>query len=549
MTRLRGILPALVPAASLVAMATEPAIRFVHRELDFVLEHAGSENRFAPETMPGGLALFDYDGDGDLDIFFANGAELPSNRKSDNRYSNRLLQNDGHAGFSDVTAAAGLAGERFAFGTAVADFDNDGDQDLFVAGLHGCTLYRNRGDGRFEDITDVAGITAEDPDHGPLWAITGAWLDYDADGLLDLFVVNYLAWQPGADPVCDGSGRRDYCHPKYYKGTPNRLYRNLGSGRFQDVSETSGLSAHVGKGMGAAVADFDGDGWQDVFVTNDKLPNFLFRGTGDGTFEEVAFEATIALPEHGRDISGMGLDARDISGDGLPDVAYAALPGETFPLMLNTPDGYFVDASRATGLAKLTRDMAGYAAIMADFDNDGLKDLFFSRGDVQAHPVNPSVEVRQHNTVFRNIGDGSFAELTREAGFAEAPPRHHRGAAAGDLDGDGKLDLVVTALDAPAEIWINDSPGQHSWVAIELHGSKSNRNGLGATVVLSTAGGMQHNLATSSVGYASSAAAPVHFGLGGDASIAAVTVRWPSGKVQIVQCVQAGRVTVVQEQP
>ncbi len=534
---------AAVPAGT----AGEPAIRFIHRDVDFVLEHSESENRFAPETMAGGLAVLDYDGDGDLDLFFTNGAELPANRKSSERYGNRLLRNDGTGKFTDVTESAGLFGERFGFGAAVADFDNDGDQDLFVAGLHHVSLYRNAGNGRFVDITDLSGITAADPDHGPLWAITGAWFDYDGDGLLDLFVVNYLDWEPGADPVCDETGVRDYCHPKYYRGTPNRLYRNEGDGRFRDVSDITGIRSHVGKGMGAAVADFDRDGTQDVFVTNDKLPNFLFRGTGRGAFEEIGFEATIALPEHGRDVSGMGLDARDIDGDGLADVVYAALPGETFPLMKNTPDGYFIDSSRPSGLAAQTRDMAGYAAVIADFDNDGLKDIFFSRGDVQSRPTYPGGQARQPNSVFRNRGDGTFAAMTEEAGFASAPPQRHRGAAPGDFNGDGKLDVVVTALGVSAGIWFNESPGENHWLAVELEGSVSNRDGIGAEVRVKTENRMQFNLATSSVGYASSFAGPIHFGLGEGEVVESVQVRWPSGKVQTVVDVEVDTVLFLRE--
>lgn len=529
------------------AMASDPSIRFIHQKADFTLEHSESANRFAPETMAGGLAVFDYDNDGDLDLFFANGAELPANRKSSERFGNRLLRNDGTGRFTNVTEGSGLRGERFGFGAAVADFDNDYDQDLFVAGLHHVALYRNEGDGRFTDITGASGISASDPEHGPLWAIAAAWLDYDSDGLLDLFVVNYLNWEPGADPVCDESGVRDYCHPKYYRGTPNRLYRNEGDGRFLDVSDVTGIRSHVGKGMGAAVADFDRDGTLDVFVTNDKLPNFLFRGTGSGAFEEVAFEATIALPEHGRDVSGMGLDARDIDGDGLPDVVYAALPGETFPLMQNSRDGYFIDVTRSSGLATQTRDMAGYAAIIADFDNDGFKDIFFSRGDVQAHPMNPSVQISQPNSVFRSSGNGTFTAMTEEAGFTSVPPRRHRGASPGDLNGDGKLDVVVSGLGSPAEIWINDSPNENHWLALELEGSVSNRDGIGAVVRLKTELRTQFNLATSSVGYASSGNGPIHFGLGQETAVESVQVRWPSGRIQTVTDVHADQVLHLRE--
>ena len=522
-------------------------IRFALEEIDFVLENSESSDRHAPETMAGGVALFDYDSDGDLDAFFANGAELPANRKTSDRYSNRLFRNDGAASFTDVTAQAGLRGEAFAFGAAVADYDNDGDPDLFVGGLHRNFLYRNDGGKGFADVTESAGINAVDKEFGPLWAIAGAWLDYDRDGFLDLLVVNYLSWEPGADPVCDGTGARDYCHPKHYEGTPNRLYRNNGDGTFADVSASAAIRSRIGKGMGASILDFDRDGWIDIFVTNDKLPNYLFRNGGDGRFQEMGFETTIALPEHGREVSGMGLDARDIDGDGLAEVVYAALPGETFPLMQNTGDGYFEDRSGPSGLAVQTRDMAGYAAIIADFDNDSRKDIFFSLGDVQARPINPELPVRQHNSVFQNSGDGTFQDMGAEAGLDLAPARRHRGAAAGDINGDGRLDLVVTALGDPTEVWLNASNSSHGWLAVDLEGTDSNRDGIGALVKVSTTEGTQFNTATSSVGYASSSTGPVHFGLGAGATVESVTVMWPSGAEQTVRKVRPNQVLHVVE--
>jgi len=513
--------------------------------VDFTLRHAPTERKRMIETMAGGLAVFDFDGDGLQDIYFTNGAAGESMRKESPGYSNRLFRNLGGMRFEDVTEAAGVAGSGYSMGAAAADFDNDGHVDLFVAGVFQNTLFRNLGDDTFEDITARSGISSGE------WSVAAGWFHYDDDGRADLFVVNYADWTPDFDRYCGDRDRglRVYCHPKYLTPIANRLYRNLGSGKFEPIGERLGLSEFEGRGMSATFADFDANGRVDVFVTNDKLPNFLFSNTGQGRFEETAFEATIALPEHGRDVSGMGLDARDIDGDGLAEVVYAALPGETFPLMRNTPEGYFVDITGASGIAGQTRDMAGYSAIIADFDNDARKDIFFSRGDVQVHPIHQGVQIRQHNSVFRNVGERGYVALTEEAGFDAAPPRRHRGAVVGDLNGDGRLDLAVTALGDPAEIWINDSEPAAGWLAVDLEGTSSNRDGIGAVVRVETPDGTQFNHVTTSVGYASSSAGPVHFGLGSAPEVERVTVEWPSGVTTTIRGVAANQVLRVREEP
>ena len=261
--------------------------------------------------MAGGVAVFDYDGDGDPDIFFTNGADIATLRKSDAKYRNRLFANDGKANFTDVTDRAGLAGKGYDSGVAIGDYDNDGDPDIYVAGVHRSTLYRNNGDGTFTDVTDEAGIGAPDPEFGPLWAIGGVWGDYNSDGLLDLFVTNYLSWIPGEEPVCEYQGAAEYCHPRLYDDLPNRLHINNGDGTFRDVSAASGIRDSPGKGMGACLADFDQDGLDDIFVSNDKVFNFLFHNTNQLQFEEIALESGVALPEHGNFISGMGVDCRE----------------------------------------------------------------------------------------------------------------------------------------------------------------------------------------------------------------------------------------------
>ncbi len=339
-----------------------PPIHFAFRPIGFRLENCETLRRHAPETMAGGVAVLDYNNDGYLDIFFTNGADIASLKKTSPKYSNRLFENDGSGHFTDVTAKSGLAGNGFDNAVAVGDYDNDGREDIFVGGVHGNHLFHNDG-GTFIDVTGKAGLAGPDPQYGPLWSVGAAWVDVNNDGLLDLFVVNYLAWDPATEPSCEAApGKLDYCHPKFYKPTPNQLFLNTGGGTFRDVSEESGIRSHPGKGMGIGVADYDLDGLLDVFVTNDKMNNSFFHNKGGVRFEEIAFEAGVALTEDGIFLSGMGLDFRDLDNDGLPDIVFAALDRETFPFFRNSGKGGFVDATRTSGLANLTH---AYGRILA----------------------------------------------------------------------------------------------------------------------------------------------------------------------------------------
>ncbi len=534
--------------AALSAQNPAAPIHFAYKPIDFRLDSSETPQRHAPETMAGGVAVFDYNNDGHPDIFFTNGADIRTLKKTSAKYSDKLFENDGHGNFKDVTERAGLAGTGFDNGVAIGDYDNDGFEDIFVAGVHGNRLYHNQGNGTFKDVTHQAGLDKPDAQYGPLWSVAGAWVDVNNDGLLDLFVVNYLAWDVNTEPPCEASpGQLDYCHPKFYKPTPNQLFLNNGDGTFRDVSTESGIRAHPGKGMGAGVADYDLDGWMDIFVTNDKLHNSLFHNKGGGKFEEVAFETGVALAESGEFISGMGVDFRDLDNDGYPDIAFAALENETFPLFRNLGKGGFADVTQASGMTRLSTPMAGYSPTIADFDNDGWKDLFVTRGHVQSLGYATHVQIEQPNTVFRNLGGMKFQALTAEAGLTAQPPSRHRGSAIGDLNGDGRLDVVVTALSAPAEIWINDSPAASHWIEFRLQGTKSNRDGIGARIKLVAGGKAQYNQVSFSAGYASSSAGPTHFGLGPNKSADQVEVRWPSGIVQQLGNVTADQVLKVTE--
>ena len=527
--------------------SNQSPIHFSFRPISFSLDSSETPQRHAPETMAGGVAAFDYDNDGNLDIFFTNGADITNLQKNSPKYWNRLFRNNGDGTFTDVTERAGLTGTGYDIAVAVGDYDNDGHEDIFVAGVHRNTLYHNNGDGTFTDVTQKAGLAKLDEQFGPLWSIGAAWVDVNNDGLLDLFVINYVSWDVNKEPDCKINGNPEYCHPRLYRPLPNQLFLNNGDGTFTDVSERSGIRAHLGKGMGIGIADYDGDGLLDIFVTNDKMPNFLFHNKGNARFEEVAFEKEVALPDQGNAISGMGVDFRDLNNDGFPDIAFVALDGETFPVYLNNRKGGFTDVTASSGMALLSKPMSGYSANIADFDNDGWKDIFVSRGDVQSPNMASIRKIDQNNTVFRNLVGSTWSALTEEAGFSVQPPRRHRGAAIGDFNHDGKLDIVVTALGAPAELWMNDSPNSNHWLELALEGTKSNRDAIGARIRIMAGGQTQFNHVTTASGYASSSAGPIHFGLGAAKIADEVEIRWPSGIVQKLKNVQSDRIIHVKE--
>jgi enediyne biosynthesis protein E4 len=535
-------LPGTLPPEGLLDREAPIRFRDVAHEagIDFVLENCPTDRKHLIETMPGGITAFDYDGDGLTDIYFANGASVPSLEKNSPKYSNQLYRNLGGFKFKDVTPQAGVGGAGYSMGAAAADYDNDGHIDLFVPGVERNILYRNRGDGTFEDVTAKAGIKNDS------WSVDGAWFDYDNDGLLDLFVVNYVQWSPAFDAFCGNSAGniRVYCHPRFFKGLPNRLYHNQGDGTFKDVSAESGIASHVGKGMSAAIADYDHDGFLDVFVTNDKLPNFLFRNLRNGHFEEVAFQTGVALLDSGSEISNMGADFRDVNNDGLPDIATTALSGETFPLFRNQGHGHFTDAGYASRLSRLSRIYSGWGIGVFDFDNDGWKDIFTTNSHVNDRvEAFEATEYKQHNSIFLNKGNGTFSDVSAGAGDGFSVKRAHRGCAFADFNNDGKIDVVVSALGQPAELWKNISPAGNTWLTLRLTGTKSNRDGIGAEIRI----GDQYNHMTTAVGYASSSHSGVHFGTGKQKQVDRIEIRWPGGARQELHDVPTNRMLDIRE--
>lgn len=508
-----------------------------------------TENKNQPQTMVAGVALFDYDGDGYLDIYIVGGASIPSLVKTSPDYWNRLYHNNHDGTFTDVTEKAGLAGAGYGSGVAIGDYDNDGRPDVFLANVTGNQLFHNNGDGTFTDVTAKAGVAGALLDGKKMWSVGAGWFDYNNDGLLDLFVVNYCKWEPNKDPYCRvKEGVRGFCHPKNYAPLHNTLYRNNGDGTFTDVSEETGIAKHFGKGMSVTFADYDGDGYLDAFVANDTTQNFLFHNLKGKKFEEVGLAAGVGFAADGLARSGMGADFRDVNNDGLPDIWHTAVEREEFPLLINRGKGEFDDETVSDGLGK-TNDMSGWGNGIFDFDNDGWKDLFVARANVMDNisQLNPTRKYEEPNTIFRNAGNGKFTDVT-EASGATAAEGPHRGVAFGDLDNDGRIDAVVSLLNQPAKIFHNVSDNSNHWILLKLVGTKSNRMGIGAQIRLTAEdGSKQWNEVTTAVGYASSSDPRVHFGLGANAKVKEIEIRWPSGVKQVLHDVTANQILTIEE--
>jgi enediyne biosynthesis protein E4 len=507
-----------------------------------------TSQKYLPETMGGGVALFDFDNDGRLDIFFTNGARLQDPMpkgarpdKSDPRFWNRLYHQRPDGTFEDVTERAGLRGDGYSMGVAAGDFDGDGFVDLYVTGLEGGTLYRNRGDGTFEDVTQKLNAAVKG------WTTSAGWLDYDRDGRLDLFVARYMDWDFRSGALYCGSPQvRAYCHPDNFKGASPVLLHQKSDGTFEDVSAKAGVADPEGKALGVAFADFDGDGLVDIFVANDNARQFLFRNKGDGTFEDVALLAGVGYDENGKSFSGMGVDAADYDNDGLVDVFVTALSNETYPLFRNNGDLTFAYATSSAGVSLISIPFSGWGARFADFDNDGLRDIFVAQGHVldTIEKTTGFLMYKEPPLLMRNTGK-TFVNVSDSAGLTMKLAA--RGAAFGDLNNDGQVDVVLAQTDGPPVILRNNGTKNH-WLGLALVGPKGNRQALGARVVVTdSAGGRQVFDVTSAGSYLSSNDPRVIAGLGTKTGVRSVEVRWPDGRTQTIDNPQIDKYLTVTE--
>jgi hypothetical protein len=512
-------------------------------------------HKYLLETMGSGVGVFDYDNDGRLDIFFANGATIPDPapkgtvpKKDGPSAWNRLFHQKPDGTFEDVTEKAGLAGVGYGMGVAVGDYDNDGNEDLYVTAYGGNKLYHNNGNGTFTDVTAKSG-TGGDPTPGKSWSTSAAWVDLDQDGLLDLIVLRYVNWD--FDDVWCGEhreGYRSYCHPDIFPAIPPLVYHNNGDGTFTDVAEKIGMGKPA-KGLGIALADYDGDGKIDVAIANDSMLEFLYHNKGNGTFEESGLDAEIAVDGNGRTYAGMGIDFADYDNDGLPDLVITNLANQKYALYHNNGDGSFTYDTYMSGLAAITLLHSGWGVSFMDYDNDGLKDLLVTQGhDLDTIALDfPQLHYKEPMLLARNMGRGRFVDVSKESGQVFSEPWVGRGMAVGDLDNDGRVDAVVATNGGAAHILHNETVSGNHWLSLLLVGHKSNRDGIGARICVTTSAGKQYDTVSTTGSYLSAKDKRAHFGLGSDRVASSITIHWPSGKLQQLSNVTGDQILRVDE--
>jgi enediyne biosynthesis protein E4 len=516
--------------------------------INFQYQSSHTSRKYLLETMGAGVALFDYDNDGRLDIFLVNGAPLADPtpkgtipKKTGPQYWNRLYHQKADGTFEDVTEKAGLQGEGYGMGVAVGDYDNDGFEDLYVTAYGGNKLYHNNGNGTFTDVTEKAGVA------GGGWSSSAAWVDLDGDGYLDLVVLRYMEWD--FDDFWCGEhkeGYRAYCHPDHFKPISPLVYHNNKDGTFTEVAEKVRLSK-PGKGLGLAIADYDRDGHIDLFVANDSMVEFLYHNKGDGTFEDNGLVSEVAVDIDGRTYAGMGVDFADYNNDGWPDLVVTDLANQRYALYQNSGDGSFNYVSLAAGLGQITLTHSGWGVRFLDYDNDGWKDLLIAQGhDLDTIELNfPNLHYREPMLLARNTGHG-FVDVSAQSGVF-SQPWVARGMAIGDIDNDGRLDAVITTNDGPVHVLHNETANSNHWLLLKLVGHTSNRDAIGAEVTLVAASGSQYATVSTASSYLSASDKRVHFGLGKDASAQRIEIRWPSGIRQTIKDVRADQILQIDE--
>jgi hypothetical protein len=527
--------PAAAPGDVTFTDVTRAAgIRFVHNS-----GRAGQ--KWLPETLGSGVAFFDADADGWTDLLFVNGRDwTPRGRRS----TSALYRNDGRGGFRDITPGSGLDVEVYGIGVAVGDYDNDGRGDVYLTALEGDRLFHNEGGGRFRDVTTASGIANAD------FGTSAAWFDYDRDGRLDLFVANYVRWTAKTDLRCSIDGAaKSYCTPESYSGTPSRLFRNLGTGRFSDVSKSAGVEDGTSKSLGVSVLDVDGDAWPDLFVANDTQPNKLYRNNRNGTFTETGLRAGVAYSEEGIARGAMGVDAADYDRSGRPHLLVGNFSNQMLGLYHNEGNGLFVDEAPRSTIGRASLLTLAFGVFFFDYDLDGWPDILAANGHIEEEigRVQPKVQYRQPPLVFRNLGARRFEHVTATLGADFSRPIVARGAAYADYDGDGDLDVALTTNHGPAYLYRNDGGNRHHWLAVRARGTTSNRDGIGAIVRVASGEARQWQMVRSGSSYASQSDLALTFGLGASPTPVSVEVEWPSGTRDRIASVPTRQAVIIEE--
>jgi hypothetical protein len=540
--------PAAAPAAS-ASSRPSGAIRFTdvtaQAGIHFQYNNGAFGKKYLPETMGPGVCILDYNHDGLQDIFLVNSTHWPGHG-SGHSYS-ALYRNNGDGTFTDVTRPAGLAIDMYGMGCAVGDYDNDGYDDLYVTGVGRSHLFRNKGNGTFEDVTDQAGVAS------PGFATSAAWVDYDKDGELDLFVGHYVKWSPATDQYCSLTGKsKSYCTPEAYQGESSELFHNLGNGRFENVTKRSGLVNPAGKALGVALLDFDGDGWMDLFVANDTQPNNLYRNNHDGTFTDAGLMAGVAYGDAGQTRAGMGTDSGDYDNSGRQSLVIGNFANQGLALYRNDGGGLFTNRAPRSGLARMTMQSLTFATMFLDYDLDGRLDILAVNGHVadDIHLVQPNIKYAEPAQLFRNDGRNKFEEVTSSVGSALETPIVGRGAAYLDYDNDGDLDLVIMDNQGNARLLRNDNANQNSMLRVRLIGTRSNRDGIGAGVTVTSPDGRhQFGMVKSGSSYLSQSELPLTFGLGKPEPNTHLTLKiaWPSGHVDTIPNVEPDQSLTIEE--